>query len=212
MGRAESLRVWVLGTALVGGCGDASSEAKPAPAPKPPGDSAEAGKVQPAPSSELALGREVFAVLQRDDWEDYTNLLVTRADMMPFFAEIDRRDARERRRRRRMVWRRVNRLRDGEAEQGWKDLRSAASEAGVDWQAARLVDVRRQPADDVRLPPQLNAVLLRLVIEHGDATVGVDLGPCIEASRGWVTLYPLQWRGAEVFEPFGESLLSAPAG
>lgn len=177
----------------------ASAEAPPHPAAP--------GKVEPAPPSPLALGRAVVDALQRDDWEGYTNLLATRADMMALYADTDRGEGRKRRKRRRMVWRRVNRLRDGEAEDGWKTVRREAERDGMAWDAARLVDVRRERVSAERLPPGAEAVVLHVVLEHHGVLRVLDIGTCARSTRGWVALYPLAWQHAREGEPRGESLL-----
>ena len=210
MGRAtpgHAISGWLWLAALAPGCGDDPSGSDPTPTPAPPSDPARPGKVEPAPHSSLALGRVVFEELQRDGWESYTNVLATRADMMALFEGTDRGDRRERRKRRRMVWRRINRLRDGEAEEGWKDLRRAAEREGVAWDAARLVDVRHAPSTNHRLPADATTAQLRIVIEHRGVQLGIDLGPCARTPRGWVVLYPMQWLGEGRGEPFGESLM-----
>jgi hypothetical protein len=151
------------------------------------------GKVEPAPASELALGRAVLEALRHDDWDGYTNLLATRADMMSLYAHESRAEERERRKRRRMVWRRVNRLRDGEAEDGWKAARREAARESVAWDAVRLVDVRQEPVEDGDLPPEAKAARLELVLEHQGAQGVLALGTCVRSARGWVVLYPMRW-------------------
>lgn len=216
MGRAALLVDAIVGGLLLAtlslGCGEELSAPVPAAMPAPPSNPAHPGKVAPAPHSKLALGRAVFEGLQQDDWEGYTNVLATRADMMAVFEGSDRGDKNERRKRRRMVWRRVNRLRDGGAEQGWKEVRRTAKQHDdVAWGAARLVDVRHTPSGSSRLPPDTTAAQLRLVIEHRGAQLGIDLGTCVRTPRGWVVLYPMQWLGPGHGEPFGESLVNAAA-
>jgi hypothetical protein len=165
------------------------------------------GKVEPAPASELAFGRAVIEALQHDDWDGYTNLLATRADMMGLYADEDRSEGRERRKRRRMVWRRVNRLRDGEAEEGWKSTRREAAREGVAWDAVRLVDVRRETVADDGLPEQTAAAQLELVLEHQGVERVLALGTCVRSPRGWVALYPMTWQADRTRPPRGESLL-----
>jgi len=210
--RAAVRRFQVLGLVLTLGCSAEPSDATPIPAPPPSPevDPARAGKVEPTPTSELAFGRKVFATLQQGDWEGYTNLLVTRADLLPLFQHSDRTDRRERKRRRRMVWRRINRLRGGGAEEGWNALRRAAEAEGVRWDAATLIDVRRAPNKDDRIPPDATAAQLRLVIDHDGKDLGIELGTSLRAERGWVSLYPMQWLGSTVTAPFGESVMSGP--
>jgi hypothetical protein len=198
---------WLLVAALAGGCGDEASSVEPRPAPTPPSDPAMPGKVEPAPASELAFGRAVLEALQRDDWDGYTNLLATRADMMGIYAHEDHGESRERRKRRRMVWRRVNRLRDSEAEEGWKSTRSGATREGIAWDALRLVDVRRETVADDGLPEQAAAARLELVLEHQGVERVLALGTCVRAPRGWVALYPMQWQQDRNRPPRGESLL-----
>ncbi|MCA9706791.1 MAG: hypothetical protein KDK70_13145 [Myxococcales bacterium] len=205
------MRVGLAGSALAAltlHCGGDPPASTPTPAPTTPTDPARPGKVEPAPHSPLALGRTVFEALQHDDWEGYTNVLATRADMMAVFEDADRGEGRERRRRRRMVWRRVNRLRDGGAERGWKETRRSAKQAGVAWGSARLVDVRHAPPSPDSLPGDATAAQLRLVIEHGGTERAVELGPCVRSPRGWIVLYPMRWLDEGSGEPFGESLLS----
>lgn len=175
----------------------------------PPSDPAAPGKVHPAPASEVALGRAVLAALQRDDWDGYTNLLVTRADMLDIYGDEERGIGRELRKRRRMVWRRVNRLRDGEAEEGWQATRRRARSEGVAWEVVRLVDVRREAIADQELPAGSMAARLELVLEHAGVERVLALGTCVRSSRGWVTLHPLAWREAPA-APRGESLLGDP--
>lgn len=189
------------------GCSDESPTAGATPVPEPPTDPARSGKVDPAPHSMRALGRAVFDALERDDWDGYTNVLAARADLMAVFRDVDRGDRRERRRRRRMVWRRINRLRDGGAEKGWKAVRREAKRAGVAWDTARLVDVRHAPSTSDHLPADATTAHLRLVVEHRQVQQGIDLGPCVRTPRGWVVLYPMQWLGEGHGEPFGESLM-----
>ncbi len=210
-GHARAAVRWLptLGLLVALGCGSEPSDATPAPAPPPAPevDPARPGKVQPTPTSELAFGRKVFALLQQGDWEGYTNLLVTRADLLPLFESRDRTDRRERKRRRRMVWRRINRLRGGGAEKGWKALRREAEAEGVRWEAATLVDVRRAPNEDSRIPSDATAAQLRLVIDHGGTHLGIELGTSLRAERGWVSLYPMRWLGSTAMAPFGESVM-----
>lgn len=168
------------------------------------------GKVEPAPASEVALARAVLEALRHDDWDGYTNLLATRADMLGLYADEDRGDARTRRKQRRMVWRRINRLRDGEAEEAWKATRSRARREGVAWDAVRLLDVRRETVGDDHLPPESAAARLELVLEHGGVQRVLALGTCVRSSRGWVVLYPMAWQEAPT-PPRGESLLGGVA-
>jgi hypothetical protein len=198
---------WPLAAVLASGCGDDPPALAPASEPEPSSDPAAPGKVRPAPASELAFGRAVLEALRRDDWDGYTNLLATRADMMGLYADEDRGVGRERRKRRRMVWRRVNRLRDGEAEEGWSSTRSQALADGIAWDAVRLVDVRSEkvPVDDGDLPPDTTAARLVLVLEHQGRARALALGTCVRSSRGWVALHPLAWQ--ELGPPRGESLL-----
>lgn len=209
--RSLAMRTLAVAAAIVpaAGCADDPPATEDIPVPLPPTDPARSGKVDPAPHSKLALGQAVFDALQGDDWNGYTNVLAARADLMAVFRDTDRGDPRERRRRRRMVWRRINRLRDGGAEEGWKDLRREAAGVGVVWDAARLVDVRHAPSTSERLPPDATAAQLRLVIEHRDVELGIDLGTCVRTPRGWVVLYPMQWLGEGHGEPFGESLMGS---
>jgi hypothetical protein len=212
MGRpACALSYGLLLVLWASGCADESPSSTPRPTPAPPSDPARPGKVEPAPHSALALGRAVFEALQQDDWEGYTNVLATRADMMAIFEDTDRGDGRKRRRRRRMVWRRVNNLRDEEAEEGWKEVRHEAEREDLPWASARLVDVRSAPADSHRLPPDATTARLRLVVEHRSRRRGIDLSTCVRTPRGWVVLYPMHWRGEGHGEPFGESLMGAEA-
>ncbi len=192
---------------LVGACGGDPPAALPgAPDPVPPSHAASPGKALPAPASEVALGRAVLETLRRDDWEGYANLLVTRADMLDVYGDEERGMGRDRRKRRRMVWRHVNRLRDGEAERAWNDAIREARRDGMAWDAVRLVDVRRDasPRDD--LPPGTTAARLELVIAHADVERVLALGTCLRSSRGWVVMDPLAWRPVPTM-PQGESLL-----
>lgn len=175
----------------------------------PPTEPAAPGKVHPAPASEVALARAVLGALQRDDWDGYTNLLATRADMLDIYGDEERGLGRELRKRRRMVWRRVNRLRDGEAEDGWQATRSRARREGVAWDAVRLVDVRREAITGPELPAGAMAARLELVLEHAGTERVLALGTCVRSSRGWVTLHPMAWREAPA-APRGESLLGDP--
>jgi hypothetical protein len=196
---------WLVAAALASGCGDPLPAAEPAPAPLPPSDPAAPGKVHPAPASEVALGRAVLEALRNDDWDGYANLLVTRADMLGLYAQEDRGVGRERRKRRRMVWRRVNRLRDGEAEEGWASTRRQARREGLAWDAVRLVDVRREAVEGSELPPGTAAARLELELEHQGARRVLALGTCVRAPRGWVALHPMEWR-VPPDPPRGESL------
>lgn len=191
------------------GCGSGST---PTPTPLPAASSTAVRQGDPAPASELAFGRAAFEALQRGDWDGYTKLLATRGDMMGLYSEVDRSEGRERRKRRRMVWRRVNRLRNGEAEEGWTTTRRKAELEGVAWDAVRLVDVRREPVSADRLPPGTEAAELQLVLEHGGVERVLGLGACVKAKRGWVALYPLVWQGAREGELGGESLMGRTAG
>jgi hypothetical protein len=202
---------WLLAAVLASGCGDDPPALVPAAEPEPPSDPAAPGKVQPAPASELAFGRAVLEALRGNDWDGYTNLLATRADMIGLYADEDRGVGRELRKRRRMVWRRVNRLRDGEAEEGWSSTRSQALADGIAWDAVRLVDVRREPVvmtAEGDLPPETTAARLVLVLEHQGAQRALALGTCVRSSRGWVALYPLAWQELGPGLPRGESLLA----
>jgi len=210
MRRPCSRLEWLLATMLASGCGDDPPGPASAPAPEPPSDPADPGKVRAAPASELAFGRAVLDALVRDDWDGYTNLLATRADMLDIYADEDRGVGRERRKRRRMVWRRVNRLRDGEAEQGWSSTRSQALVDGIAWDAVRLVDVRSEKVvmgPDGDLPPDTMAAWIMLVLEHQGTKRALVLGTCVRSSRGWVTLYPLAWQALGPEPLRGESLL-----
>ncbi len=205
---ADAARVVATGfvVALVA-CGDAPAEVQDVPPPPSVDGSALTGTVRPAPNSAVGLGRAAFGALQGDDWEGYVNLLVTRADMLGVFAEVDRNTGRKRRGRRRKVWRRVTRLRNGEAERGWKKTRRSAKTEGLAWATATLVDVRRTPLVDHQLPPRTDAGQLVLVVESHGTEYAIELGTCLHATRGWVTIHPMKWRGP-VLEPLaGESLL-----
>ncbi len=207
-------RVRVLATAgLLCGCGDAPAPPADAPPPPPSIDgSLGVGKVSPTPTTSLGFGRKAFEMLRDEDWDGYTNLLVTRADMIAVFAEVDRNTSRKRRGRRRKVWRRVNRLRNEEAEAGWSATRTASRDQGVDWSAATLVDVRSSPATKVRqLPPKTERTALTIVIAHAGAEYAIDLGTCIRTKRGWVTTRPLQWQGPVVEPQPGTSLMHGDA-
>ncbi len=197
---------WWLAAALACGCRDEPTAAEPPPASTAI-DPARAGKVDPAPASEVAFGRAVLEALQRDDWEGYTNLLATRADMMGLFRDEERDEGRERRKRRRMVWRRVNRLRQSEAEGGWKSTRADAARDGVAWDAVRLVDIRREPVREGVLPAGVEASTLELVLEHGGVERVLSLGLCARAQRGWIATDPIGWQRLRPTEPRGESLL-----
>lgn len=201
-GRARS--EWLLAATLAGGCRDDAPVAAPPPVPAP-ADPASAGKVDPAPASEVAFGRAVLEALQRDDWDGYTNLLVTRADMMGLYRDQDRNEGRERRKRRRAVWRRVNRLRQDEAEDGWKATRRAAKREGMAWSDVRLVDIRREPVEEGSLPAGVEASRLALVLEHAGTHKVLSLGVCARAQRGWVATHAMQWWGDRTAD--GESLL-----
>ena len=212
--RPKALVGWLLVALLASSCADDPPPAGIPSEPEPRSDPAAPGKVKAAPASELALGRAVLEALQRDDWDGYTNLLATRADMMGLYGDEDRGVGRELRKRRRMVWRRVNRLRDGEAEQGWSSTRTQALAEGIAWDAVRLVDVRSEkvePGTDHDLPPGTTAARVVLVLEHQGTRRALALGLCVRSSRGWVTLYPLAWRELGGEPPRGESLL-APQG
>jgi hypothetical protein len=198
---------WFLAAAIASSCGDEPSASEPAAAPAPPFDPAAPGKVAPAPASELAFGRAVVEALQQDDWDGYTNLLATRADMMGIYADEPRGVGRERRKRRRMVWRRVNRLRDGEAEEGWSSTRRQALVEGIAWDAVRLVDVRRVAVVDDDMPDGTVAAQLMVVLEHRGTERALALGTCVRSSRGWVALHPLSWQQLGEGPLAGESLL-----
>lgn len=198
---------WFLAVVLASGCGDEPSASEPAAAPPPSSDPAAPGKVMPAPASELAFGRAVLEALQQGDWDAYTNLLATRADMMDLYADEPRGVGRERRKRRRMVWRRVNRLRDGEAEEGWSSTRRQALVEGIAWDAVRLVDVRRVAVVDDDMPDGTVAARLVVVLEHRGTTRALALGTCVRSSRGWVALHPLAWQELGEGPLAGESLL-----
>lgn len=205
---------WWLAVVLASGCGDDPPPAGLPSGSEPRSNPAAPGKVQPAPASELALARAVLEALQRDDWDGYTNLLATRADMMGLYADEDRGVGRELRKRRRMVWRRVNRLRDEEAERGWSSTRTRALAEGIAWDAVRLVDVRSakvEPGTEHDLPPGTTAARIVLVLEHQGARRALALGPCVRSSRGWVTLHPMRWQELGSEPPQGESML-VPGG
>ena len=202
---------WPLAAVLGLACGDDGAPREAAAPPVAELDPAAPGKVEPAPASELALARTVLEALRQGDFRGYTNVLVTRADMMGLYADEDRGVGRERRERRRMVWRRVNRLRDGEAEEGWASTRRRAAAEGLAWDAVRLVDVRREPAADGDLPEGVTAARLLLVLEHAGARRALSLGTCVRASRGWVVLHPMAWQELGPEPLRGESLLGAAA-
>jgi hypothetical protein len=207
--RARALPAWLFAAALA--CGRADDAPGTEPAPAPPSDPADPGKVEPAPQSELAFGRAVLEALQKDDWDAYANLLVTRADMLEIHSEEERGVGRERRKRRRMVWRRVNRLRDGEAEEGWSTVRRTALMDAITWSDVRLADVRRhavEVGDDRDLPTGTTAARLVLVLEHRGTRRALALGTCVRSSRGWVALHPLAWQELGPEPPAGESLLA----
>lgn len=213
--RARGPSAWLVAALLACGCADDAPAIAPSPAPAPPSDPAAPGKVEPTPKSELAFGRAVLAALQQGDWNAYANLLVTRADMLELHADEERGLGRERRKRRRMVWRRVNRLRDGEAEDGWSTVRREAKAQAIDWSAVRLVDVRRQVVevgDDHDLPSGTTAARLVLVLEHRGTRRALALGTCVRSSRGWVALHPLRWQELGPDPPAGESLLAPREG
>lgn len=199
---------WLLAAVIASGCGDERAAVEPAAAPAPPSDPAAPGKVAPAPASELALARAVLEALRQGDWDGYTNLLATRADMMGLYADEPRGVGREGRKRRRMVWRRINRLRDGEAEEGWSATRRQAQLEGLAWDAVRLVDVRRVAVADDDMPEGTTAARLVLVLEHQGTERALALGTCVRSSRGWVTLHPLAWQERGAGPPAGESLLA----
>lgn len=206
---------WLVAVLLACGGTEGSPAPSPAASPAPPSDPAAPGKVEPAPASELALARAVLEALQRDDWDAYANLLATRADMLEIYADEERGVGRERRKRRRMVWRRVNRLRDGEAEEGWSSVRREALVQAIAWSDVRLVDVRRQAVavgDAGDLPPGTTAARLVLVLEHRGTRRALALGTCVRSSRGWVALHPLAWRELGPDPPAGESLLAPSEG
>ena len=212
--RTRASPAWLLAAALA--CGRADDD-PPAtePAPAPPSDPAAPGKVAPTPQSELAFGRAVLEALQKDDWNAYANLLVTRADMLEIHADEERGVGRERRKRQRMVWRRVNRLRNGEAEEGWSSVRREALVHAIGWSDVRLVDVRRQAVavgDDGDLPTGTTAARLVLVLEHRGTRRALALGTCMRSSRGWVALHPLEWQELGPEPPAGESLLAPSEG
>lgn len=200
----------VVGIALLGACG---GDEPPGPVPteaQPPGPEMD-HQPGPAPASEVAYARAVVRALAESDWEGYTNLLVTRADMIGVFASFERDSPRKRRNRRRLVWRRVNQLRGGEAETGWKEVRRSAfgglgaGEASP-WGGATIRDVRRIAVEDERLPPGSVAARLLVVVEREGATLWLDLGTCVRTARGWVTLHSMSLRKPGS-EPPGESLL-----
>lgn len=201
---------WLLAAAIASACGDGPSAGEPAAAPAPPFDPAAPGKVAPAPASELAFGRAVLEALQRDDWDGYTNLLATRADMMGLYGDEPRGVGRELRKRRRMVWRRINRLRDGEAEEGWSSTRRQALVEGIAWDAVRLVDVLRVALPEGELPDGTTAARLVLVLAHQGTERTLTLGTCVRSSRGWVALHPMAWQEPGASPPAGESLLARP--
>lgn len=195
---------WLVAGVLAIGCSRDAAAPTPVVTGKPA--PAQAGLVDPAPESALALGRAVFEAMQRDDWEGYTTLLATRGDMMGLYSTTDRSEGRQRRRRRRMVWRRINRLRGGEAEEGWKTARREAELEGVAWDAVRLVDVRSESVSPHRLPPGTETAELYLVLEHAGVEQVLALGACARSKRGWVALYPMRWQGTPEGGPRGESL------
>jgi hypothetical protein len=202
---------WLVAAVLACGGTEGAPATEASPSPAPPSDPAAPGKVEPAPASELALGRAVLEALQQDDWDAYANLLATRADMLEIYADEERGVGRERRKRRRMVWRRVNRLRDGEAEEGWSTVRREAQVLAIAWSDVRLVDVRRQAVsvgDDGELPSGTTAARLVLVLEHRGTRRALALGTCVRSSRGWVALHPLSWQELGPEPPAGESLLA----
>lgn len=202
----------ILAAAIASACSDGPSAGEPAAAPAPPFDPAAPGKVAPAPASELAFGRAVLEALQKGDWDGYTNLLATRADMMGLYDDEPRGVGRDRRKRRRMVWRRINRLRDGEAEEGWSSTRRQALVEGIAWDAVRLVDVLRVEIPQGELPDGTTAARLVLVLEHQGTERALALGTCVRSSRGWVALHPMAWQEPGATPPAGESLLGrAPA-
>lgn len=149
------------------------------------------GRSSPAPATEVAYARAVVDALAREDWSDYTNLLATRADMIGVFAEHDRDTRRKRRDRRRLVWRRVNKLRGEGAERGWKSTRHEARMRSLPWGEVTIVDVWRSDSDDRRLPPDTVAARLVVELEHAGTTHWLDLRTCVQVQRGWVTLHPM---------------------
>jgi len=206
MGRGFSLVC-----ALLLSCGgDSGQESSSAEAPTPEGPTLDR-KTDPAPRTEVAYARAVVESLREREWESYTNLLATRADMMGIYAQSDRHSDRKRRQRRRMVWRRVNKLRNGGAKKGWRQVRRTLREEEIAWDAIRLRDVRRIPVEDERLPSKANAITLMLEfeLEIDGSTRWLDLGICVQAKRGWVALHPMSWSSWPPASGTGESLLGA---
>lgn len=175
--------------AIAFGCTSNDAEADREPPPKAP---TMAGKARPAPSSALEHARRTVDALAGDDWAGYRNQLSNRADMIGIYADTPTHKRRARRKRRRSIWRRINRLRKETAEEGWHEVRETAAAESFDLSSAQIESIRSMPTRE-RLPDSAEALHLYVALRHGETTRWLDLGTCIHVTRGWVTLSPLSW-------------------
>lgn len=185
------------------GCGG-DSEPASAPSPAPEGPSI-TGKVGPAPKTKVDYARRVLELLSKDDWDAYTDVLATRADVMGMERTGTRKKSRRQRRRLR---RQVNSLRSEEAERGWTMVRRAVRDRGLAWDALKLRDIKESPSRRRSVPSNATASRLVLELEHDQQIFRLDLATVLEVKRGWVAIEAMSWHDGAETSSHAESLLT----
>lgn len=189
--------------------GESETASEPTPAPEGP---KVGGKVGPAPKTKVEYARKAFELLAKDDWDAYTDLLATRADVLGLAPDTERelrkkKGRRKNRRKRRRLRKQINSLRSEDGQRGWDRVRRAVRDRGIAWEALKIRDIKDSPSGHYNVPTLASASRLVIELEHGERIFRIDLATVVETKRGWVAVEAMEWHdGAETSE-LADSLL-----
>jgi len=134
-----------------------------------------------APSDPDGLAREVFTLLQNDDFKGFASLALTQDDFDGLLAratfENDERRAKAAERGQKMVQRAT-----ANALKGWARVREKAQKYGIDWSEATYV--RSEPRVEVRDGVEGGDIMLVFAFRGTEFKIKLD--DCIKADRGWI--------------------------